>query len=69
MPRGPMSEPGLEIVRCVRCPQLRGDYIEVPNCMKCAFFKAVAGRMVHCLYTFKTIGEEYAVRKEQISRW
>jgi len=69
MPRGPGHDSGLDIVRCVRCPQLRGDYIEVPNCMKCAFFRAVAGRSVHCLYTFKTIDAEPSKQKEYTTKW
>jgi len=69
MPIGPGHDSDLDIVRCVRCPQNRGDYIEIPNCMKCAFFLAEAGRKVKCGYTFRTIGEEYSKPKEPVSRW
>ena len=61
--------PELTKVICVECPKERGDYIIKDNCHSCDSFQRESGRTISCRYTFTPIGEEYAVRKEQISRW
>ena len=69
MPKGPSSAPGLEIVRCVRCKKLRGDFVPVSECMSCDSFVAVSGRTLHCKYAFIPVGEEYGSDKERSVRW
>ena len=71
MPKGPSSAPGLEIVRCVRCKKLRGDFVPVSECMaaKCIPAPIVSGRTLYCNYVFTPVGEEYGSDKERIGRW
>jgi len=61
--------PELGVERCVPCPSMMGDYIEVHNCRKCPLFLAEAGRTVECGYTFKKFTVETNKFKEQVSRW
>jgi len=69
MARGAGHDSGLDVVRCIRCPQLQGDYIAVDDCRKCPFFLAEAGRQVRCGYTFKTIDAEPSKQKEYTTKW
>lgn len=43
----------LDVVRCVNCPLLKGDYISIPNCYKCPHFVSHEGLTINCGYEVK----------------